>query len=445
MRFQGDKRRFWGVIKTLWRSVNRNTNPLAFTVAALVTVSTLAPLPASANSKYASIVIDADTGTVLYSRHSNSLRYPASLTKMMTLYMTFDALDKGSLKLDQKLKVSKRAAGQAPSKIWLKTGETITVEQAIQALVTKSANDVATVLAESIGGTEYQFALSMTKQARQLGMYKTTFRNASGLPNRRQKSTAADLATLARALYDHFPQYYKYFSTRSFTWNDKTYTSHNSLLKGYKGTDGIKTGYTRSSGFNLTTSVLRGKQRLIGVVLGGRSAKTRDNHMKIILDRSYEKLASNPDLIPRLVNVPLPRIKPGRTPILIAQPGLTVPGGEQTTEAPSLAALTDSPSANEPVIEQGDQSPPRDWGIQVGAFEQAETAREYLTKAFEATPHLLSSRDGIVMPLETETGTIYRARFGPISEMDAAQACVSLIEKGFSCFAFSGGTDWTRA
>lgn len=422
------------------RGFRQRTHRMTLSAAALfcaLALSFIAPQTARAasNPKYAAIVIDADTGTVLFSRNADSLRYPASLTKMMTLYMTFDALDKGTLKLDQKLKVSKRASGQAPSKLYLEPGETITVEQAIKALITKSANDVATVLAEAMGGTEYQFALNMTQQARQLGMYKTTFRNASGLPNRRQKTTASDLATLARALYDHFPQYYSYFATKSFTWKDKTYTSHNSLLKSYTGTDGIKTGYTRASGFNLTTSAVHDDERLIGVVLGGRSSKTRDAHMKLILDQSFSKLKKNPELIPRLVNVPTPRLKPGTEPLFLVKDT----SGTAVELASNSAAdeLGNDIETGLPIIEQGDQSPPRDWGIQIGAFKSAETAREYLNKAQAATPKLLSAKDTIILPVETNAGTVYRARFSPISEMDAAQACVTLIDKGFSCFAFS--------
>jgi D-alanyl-D-alanine carboxypeptidase len=409
--------------------------------------SILMPAPhAEANSKYSAVVIDANTGTVIYSRYESSYRYPASLTKMMTLYLVFDALEKGTLTLDQKLKVSKRAAGQAPSKLWLKTSETLTVEQSIKALVTKSANDVATVLAESISGTEYKFALKMTEQAKQLGMYRTVFRNASGLPNRRQKSTAIDLATLARALYDHFPQYYPYFSTDSFTWKDKTYRSHNKLLKGYKGTDGIKTGYTRASGFNLTTSTKRDGVRLIGVVLGGRSSKTRDAHMKVILDRSYKKLASNPNLIPKMVNVPTPRLKPGSSPLLVAlntSPVSTLISSIDGKDSDLLPPLEET-LAVDTTIEQGDQTPPPEWGIQIGAFTKAETAREHLIKAQATSPHLLRSKDALIMPLESEAGTIYRARFGPIGEEEAGQACVHLISKGMSCFAMNE-TNWAQS
>ena len=218
------------------------------------------------------------------------------------------------------------------------------------------------------------------------------------------------------------------------------------MLKGYKGTDGIKTGYTRASGFNLTTSVKRDGVRLIGVVLGGRSSKTRDAHMKVILDRSYKKLASNPNLIPKMVNVPTPRLKPGTSPLLVAFYALP------TSAATALLDVKDGdllPSLDETLpidttIEQGDQTPPPEWGIQIGAFTKAETAREHLIKAQAASPHLLRSKDAIIFPLESETGTVYRARFGPIGEEEAGQACILLISKGMSCFAMNE-TNWTQS
>ncbi|MHA7873439.1 MAG: D-alanyl-D-alanine carboxypeptidase family protein, partial [Hyphococcus sp.] len=208
---------------------------------------------ASANSKYAAYVMHADSGDVLFNRYSTSRRYPASLTKMMTLYLLFEELEAGNLSLDSKLTVSKRASGQPPSKLGLTTGSTIDVETAIQALVVKSANDVAVVVAEHIAGSEWRFAQKMTAKARALGMSRTTFRNASGLPNSKQVTTARDMAVLGRRVMQDFPQYFDYFATKKFTWNGKTYSTHNALVRNFEGADGIKTGYTRSSGFNLVT------------------------------------------------------------------------------------------------------------------------------------------------------------------------------------------------
>ncbi len=426
-----------------------------FMAALLTSVATPA---ANANSKYSAIVIDAETGTVLFSRKSESSRYPASLTKIMTLYLTFEALDTGKLKLDQKLTVSKRASGQAPSKLWLQPGEKITVEEAIHALVTKSANDVATVLSEAVAGTEYQFTLEMTQKARSLGMRNTRFMNASGLPNRRQKSTASDLAILGQRISDDFPQYYHYFSVKSFSWKGKTYKSHNSLLKNYKGTDGIKTGYTRASGFNLTTSVERDGHRLIGVVLGGKSAKSRDAHMKYILDKTFNRLSSNPSLVPQLTSVPSPRPKPTELYLADSRPTRkpSYMFGVSEDGAPELAVSLDGVSTlrlstgeniisyDPPAAEQGDLTPTElgaQWGIQIGAFSEAEKARNQLEATQKMDPHRLSMDKTVIAPFETVEGEVYRARFGPMAENKARDACKALTNKGVSCFAVHD-SDW---
>ena len=277
----------------IWRLMTSPVrNPatwLNLAVVAALACLLLAATPAEAR-KYAAIVIDAESGEVVIAEHADAKRYPASLTKMMTLYMMFDALDRGQFKLSSKLKVSSRAAGMPPSKLGLRAGQTISVKDAILALVTKSANDVAVVVAEALGGTESRFARMMTKRARQLGMKRTTFRNASGLPNSGQKSTARDMARLGRALiYDH-PRYFNFFATRSFTFRGVRYGNHNKLLAKYKGTDGIKTGYINASGFNLVASVTRNGRRLIGVVFGGRTGASRNRHMIKLLDRGFAAL-----------------------------------------------------------------------------------------------------------------------------------------------------------
>lgn len=224
---------------------------------------------AKANPKYASLVIDADTGQVLFGRYSKARRYPASLTKMMTLYMLFEQLDKGKMSYNTRLKVSKRAASMPQTNISLRAGDRIRVSDAIKALIVRSANDVAVVVAEAIGKTEWNFGLMMTRKARSMGMYNTVFRNASGLPNRKQYSTARDMATLAIRLQRDYPQYFHHFKTQHFTHKGTTYKSHNKLLRSYPGVDGIKTGYTIASGFNLVSSVNKNGHRLIGVVMGG--------------------------------------------------------------------------------------------------------------------------------------------------------------------------------
>ncbi|MET0259223.1 MAG: D-alanyl-D-alanine carboxypeptidase family protein, partial [Methylobacterium sp.] len=233
----------------------------------------------AADERYASIVIDANNGKVLFSKNADENRYPASLTKMMTLYMMFDALESGRAQLSTPMKVSAYAAARPPSKLGMKVGSSLSVEEAIMSLVTRSANDAAVVIGEYLGGTETQFAEMMTAKARRLGMSRTVFRNANGLPNPAQHTTARDMATLGIALREHFPQYYKYFGTRSFNFRGQVIGNHNRLLGRVQGVDGIKTGYINASGFNLVTSVVRGDKRLVAVVMGGRTSRARDDHM----------------------------------------------------------------------------------------------------------------------------------------------------------------------
>lgn len=250
--------------------------------------------PANAG-KYASIVIDAETGKIHHEANPDVITHPASLTKMMTLYMAFEALERGKLKMEDALKVSKHASVQAPSKLYLKPGTTITVKQAVLALVTKSANDAAVVLAEKLGGTETSFAIKMTSKAKALGMSNTVFKNASGLPNPKQITTARDMATLSQALYKDFPEYFKYFKQQSFVYKGQKHNNHNKLLGKVKGVDGIKTGFINASGFNLAASVVRNNRRIIAVVMGGKTSRSRDQHMVDLLENTYKKFAGYKD------------------------------------------------------------------------------------------------------------------------------------------------------
>ena len=255
----------------------------------------IAMAPAAIAEKYASIVVDADTNEVLHARHADEPRYPASLTKAMTLYMLFDALKSGEVTLTERLPVSSHAASQPPSALRLKVGSTIRVSDAIDALVTKSANDVAVVVAERLGGSESRFATLMTAEAKALGMNNTTFRNASGLPDTRQLSTARDMAILAERLLEDHGDYYNYFSTRSFTWGGRTYKNHNNLLGSVAGVDGIKTGYTRASGFNLMASAKRDGRRVIAIMFGGSTAKSRDAHVTDLIEAAYLSFGESED------------------------------------------------------------------------------------------------------------------------------------------------------
>jgi D-alanyl-D-alanine carboxypeptidase len=238
----------------------------------------------SSSPRYADIVVDANTGSVLHAAAADELRHPASLTKIMTLYLLFERIEAGKIKLDTELPVSEHASVQAPTKLGLKPGRTIAVEDAIRGLVTKSANDAAVVVAEALGGTESDFAEMMTKKAHALGMSRTEYHNASGLPNDAQLTTARDQALLGRAIQERFPRYYRYFSTQSFTYHGETMGNHNHLLGHVEGVDGIKTGYTQASGFNLVTSVHRNNRHIVAVVLGGTSGGARDARMRSLIE-----------------------------------------------------------------------------------------------------------------------------------------------------------------
>ena len=248
----------------------------------VATVLTLSNGPTHA-APYADIVVDANSGAVLQATNPDASRHPASLTKIMTLYLLFEQLEAGKLKLDSALKVSAEAAGQSPTKLGLKPGSTLAVEEAIKGMVTRSANDAAVVVAEAIAGSESDFAKLMTRKAQALGMKGTAYKNASGLPNDDQVTTARDQAVLGRAIQERFPRYYKYFSIRSFTFRGQSISNHNHLLGKVDGVDGIKTGYIGASGFNLVTSVHRGGRYLVAVVMGGSSGASRDARMRELI------------------------------------------------------------------------------------------------------------------------------------------------------------------
>lgn len=400
----------------------------ALRLAALSLVLFLASLTLSDNAdarRYASIVIDGETGRVLHASNPDRRVYPASLTKIMTLYLTFEALESGKLTLDTKLKVSKRAAGQTPSKLGLRAGRTIRVEDAILALVTKSANDAATVLAEHLGGTESQFAQMMTRKARDLGMKRTTFRNASGLPNRRQLSTARDMATLAQAIQAAHPQYYHYFSRRKFSYGKRTFRNHNRLLSRYEGTDGIKTGYTRASGFNLVSSVERNGNRVIGVVIGGRTATSRDRHMRGLLDKAFRKIERE-QAIAALMKVPTPPFRP--------QPG-------DGNVVAAIETASGDETAPELPVEQGSKTsfrfaPPNvdnQWAVQVGAFKQYESAQKRVLRAAGVLPDDLTHSAVSIEPFQDGDARLYRARLIGYDEDEARNACAALERKRIGC------------
>lgn len=262
--------------------------PLAITSphSALAAQTSKAP----ARDKFSALVVDANTGQILYEKNAGATRYPASLTKMMTLYLTFDALKKGKIKMDGTLPVSAKAAGQAPTNIALESGDRLPVRTAIESVIVRSANDSAMVLAEALGGSEQNFTQMMTKKARALGMKDTVFRNPNGLPNPGQVTTAYDMARLGIALRRDFPEYYPMFKLDEFTYNGVTYKGHNHVMARYDGVDGVKTGYIRASGFNLVTSVKKDGRNLVGVIMGGSTIAARDDAMIAMLDRTFARL-----------------------------------------------------------------------------------------------------------------------------------------------------------
>jgi len=343
----------------------------------------------SANAKYASIVINANSGKVLHQTNADTRNYPASLTKMMSLYILFDAIKDNTLDLNTKLKVSRRAVRQPASRLGLRYGQSISVHDAILAIVTKSANDVATVISEKISGTERSFALKMTSKARILGMNRTTFRNASGLPHRGQLSTARDMARLALALIRDHPNFYNYFSTKGFKFKGRHHKNHNKLLTTYQGVDGIKTGYIRASGYNLVASVKRGNQRLIGVVFGGNSSKHRNRHMTRLLNRAFKKLNN-----------------------VIAR--------QDSKEQGNKKSITLSKQVM--------------WGIQVGAFMKYSQAFKAAKIAIKTANRLLITGEINVVSLKKRSGRIlYKARINGITKRQAYKACRYLKKKNQHC------------
>ena len=428
-----------------------------------------------AHARYASIVIDAETGEVLRSRNADIRRYPASLTKMMTLYLLFEAVDNGKFSLDSKLKVSKRAAGQSPSKLGLRAGSTIRVEDAIKALIVKSANDIAVVVAEALGGTEVEFARKMTRKAKALGMSRTTFRNASGLPNRKQRSTARDMARLAQALMRDFPHRYHYFGDQRFRYKGREHRSPNRLLSRYRGMDGIKTGYIRASGFNLVASAERGGRRVIAVVFGGKTSRSRNAHVANLLDLGFTRIAENDAKrgrvryagIPRPpagsgLAAPAPRFKPAAIMVAAAEPPELAEGDaapppepiesveeliETVLGPPPLQPPPLKPEAAEPAVAKPAPTATKTvaaasagggpWAIQVGAYESV-TAAEIAMRRASARAPLLGDATSTLVPLADGRSTLYRARFLGLYKSDAKRACKVLRAAPMPCSVIRG-------
>jgi D-alanyl-D-alanine carboxypeptidase len=382
-----------------------------------------------------SIVIDAETGRILSEMNADAITYPASLTKMMTLYLTFEALNAGRLRLDQYLPVSTEAASKSPTKLHLVPGDSVQVHDLILGIITKSANDAAAVLAEGLAGSEPAFADRMTAKARQLGMTSTVYRNASGLPDPEQRTTARDVAQLALALYHDFPREYRYFATREFFFRGRVILTHNHLLDWYEGADGIKTGYIGASGFNLAASAVRNGHRLIGVVMGGASAGSRDREMAALLDQGFSEVGAGATLVAGR-EVPSPSAAP-----VVAETDQPEPVrprekiGQLAKAARKIAAHLSPVAKAEaaPIAHQLRTPAETDrWSIQLGAFRDG-TAAEQAARSAATVPGARGKPVQIVQPSKGGKEHVYRARLLNFSSQEAQGACAALHKKKIEC------------
>lgn len=473
-------------VSALTKGMPRSFLKVVGSLALAASISAMAPAQVVAKARASSIVIDVKAGKVLSAEDPDGLRYPASLTKMMTLYMVFEALESGRIKLNTRVPVSANAAAEQPSKLGVRKGTTFTVEQGIYALVTRSANDCATAFAEFLGGTEARFGKLMTAKARQLGMNRTVYHNAHGLPDARQVTTARDQARLGVALRRDYPQYYDYFSTRSFKFGRQTIGSHNRLVGNVRGVDGIKTGFTRASGFNLVTSAQLDGRSIVAVVMGGTTGRSRDAKMRKLVEAYLPKATRK-----KSANDLIALVKPARKPLETAYVApesdtevsrmLELPNDGPVPEAryvPEELASADpalvpvvrtktvkitrakraeiTPTPQEDVGEQvaavrparrddaavdnlttaSTSSDVSGWVIQVGAAPEKEMAMDLLQKAQDKGGKVLRSATPFTVSYVKGEEQLFRARFGGFSGQDeAVRACNMLKKKGMGCWA----------
>ena len=447
---------------------------------------------------FAALVVDANSGRTLYAANEDAPRHPASLTKVMTLYLLFEQLDKGALTLQSEIPITEHAAAQEPSKLGLEPGDTISVEDAIKAIVTRSANDVAVAIGEAIGGDESHFAELMTRKAHALGMSRTLYRNASGLPNDEQITTARDLSILARATEERFPRYFKYYSTAEFDYQGEVIGNHNHLLGRVDGVDGIKTGYTRASGFNLLTSVHREGRSLVAVVMGGRTANARDVYMEGLIRDHFAQASDRGHTAPMIAEAASPKADSTKTdaPLQLAIAHVPVaavpapptrpvagqleegddgsdeeavvpaPPVKSTRPAPNLVADAspqalgwvkgpDGADAGKPravapptppeaapakatpvALESAPSAPDHGgWIIQIGTSDDGDKANALLTRARAQARAQLGAARPFTEKVGKGSDIFYRARFAGLDSAGAETACRSLKKSGFPCFA----------
>ena len=437
-------------------------------VAALVVVPATSPAVAQENTRYAAIVVDAETGEVLFARHADSRRYPASITKVMTLYMTFEALTEGKVKLDDVITVSPRAASQPPSKLGLAAGQTITLDDAMKATAVRSANDMAMAIAEHVGGSQDRFAAQMTLKARELGMTQTRYVNPNGLPDARQITSARDLAILARAVMRDYPQYYRYFGLHDWVYEGREYRNTNGLLRSEFGYDGMKTGYTNASGYNLAASAVRDGRRLITIVLGGRSTATRNSHVAELMETGFEverlrragqtiqvaqtyfeqkgfgigpdnsgpvqyaDLADEDDdsvgsNAVSYASLPSPPPQPTRVTPAPSE-GRTLASLMRTEDPTDVTASLNGAPAGRPARETVRETAGR-WAVQVGAFRDEAVASDWLTEVNRRFRGQFAAAERSVQNAEGW----YRSRFTGMTEQAAQAACATLAERRVTC------------
>ena len=391
----------------------------------------------------ASIVVDMNTGSILHAEAAETPRYPASLTKMMTLYVLFGYLRAGKVTPDTELVVTPHAASQAPTKLGLKAGSKIKVSDAAKALVTQSANDAAATIAENLGGSEENFARVMTETGRRIGMTKTVFRNASGLPNEEQISTARDIAILAAHLIHDYPQYYNVFETKYFSFKGRKYRNHNKLLFSYKGTDGIKTGYTRASGFNLAASVHRGNKHLLAVVLGGKTGSQRDAACRSILDKHFAKASetkpTQEQRVASFVGAPPPPLPAIKKPLRALAAAASAPA---RLLAPAQGDITESALPAKPAPKASAPAPKTaaksfryhgEYHVQVGAYTSQAEAENRLGMVQQRATDLLDDHLPFTASFMKGDEEWYRARFAGFSQDAAKATCAALKKLSLDC------------
>ena len=455
------------------RFIKRLRSVLSVCLAILISLSI--STVAYAKPQFSAITVDARTGKIMFEDNPDGLRHPASLTKMMTLYLLFQDLKAGRVTRDTKLHVSARASYMAPSKLGLKPGTTITVEEAIKALVTKSANDAAATIAENLGGTESNFAARMTRVAHSIGMTHSNFANASGLPNSAQMTTARDMATLGLRLMRDFPQYYPYFRITAFNFHGRMIKSHNQLVSHYAGTDGIKTGYITTSGFNLVTSTRRGDKRLVGVVLGANSVGSRNSFMMRMFEKNFPA-AANGETVAALPGTNKGAINPvadtaleknTAKPSEVASTQMAKAAANAADETTASTDQTPSdPSATPTVVEAGltppdptiesqgdklpfavksasatpdtlDESFKHSWNIQLGAYPNEQQAKAKLTKIQGDSIAALEGKPAYTIAVQKGKSTLYRVRFAGFDAASAKHACAKISKRGEKCIAVS--------